>query len=147
MWQVFYSALDQRYHGPDEAAGGQDTGLALRQEQAAHYGLPHVPDTAWQHRFGHLVGYGAKYYSYLVSRALAWTVWRDRFAARPLSRAAGDALREGVLQHGGAVAPRALLAGYMAAPPSPRTLAAALLDELDHQDDLLRTHAAAAQRR
>lgn len=40
-------------------------------------------------RFGHLVGYGGMYYSYLYATALAAALWRTRFAADPLSREAG----------------------------------------------------------
>lgn len=40
-------------------------------------------------RFGHLVGYGGMYYSYLYATALAAALWRTHFAADPLSREAG----------------------------------------------------------
>lgn len=40
--QVFYSALDQQYHGP--RARGSSTEL-LKQVQKQYYGLPYVENT------------------------------------------------------------------------------------------------------
>lgn len=42
--QVFYSALDQQYHGP-AAARSSDTTDVLRQVQKQYYGLPYVDIT------------------------------------------------------------------------------------------------------
>ncbi|XP_061709331.1 mitochondrial intermediate peptidase [Cydia pomonella] len=136
--QVFYSALDQRYHGAGAARGGRTTAV-LQDVQRQYYGLPYVQDTAWQHRFSHLIGYGAKYYSYLISRALAWSVWQHKFSAAPLSRAAGDALRQGVLRHGGARPPQEILGEYLGSEMTPKTLAMALIEELDYHKDHLDT--------
>lgn len=132
--QVFYSALDQRYHGAS-AGDGEHTTNILKSVQQQYYGLPYVNNTAWQHRFSHLIGYGAKYYSYLISRALAWTVWKKNFSADPLSRAAGDGLRQGVLKHGGSLHPRLILNTYLGTELTPKFLADALADELDHHKE------------
>ncbi|XP_053610840.1 mitochondrial intermediate peptidase [Plodia interpunctella] len=136
--QVFYSALDQRYHGPDASFGGKTTQV-LQEVQKQYYGLPYVENTAWQHRFSHLIGYGAKYYSYLISRAVAWSVWRKHFHEQPLSRTAGDHFRQSVLRHGGAVPPQKLLREYLDTEITPNTLANALADELDYHKDHLDT--------
>lgn len=74
-----------------------------------HFGVKYVDNTAWQLRFGHLVGYGAKYYSYLMSRAVAATFWHRAFNADPFSRCVGTRYREEVLAHGGALPPAQLI--------------------------------------
>ncbi|KAM3967653.1 LOW QUALITY PROTEIN: mitochondrial intermediate peptidase [Aphomia sociella] len=135
--QVFYSALDQHYHGPNAASGGSTTDV-LQGVQKQYYGLPYVENTAWQHRFSHLIGYGAKYYSYLISRAVAWSVWKQYFEREPFSRLAGTGLRAGVLRHGG-VPPQVLLRDYLGTEITPQTLANALAEELDYHKDHLNT--------
>uniref|UniRef100_A0A8C9SQ06 Mitochondrial intermediate peptidase n=1 Tax=Scleropages formosus TaxID=113540 RepID=A0A8C9SQ06_SCLFO len=81
--QIFYAVLDQVYHGKPQ---NRSTTEILKKMQEKFYGLPYVPNTAWQLRFSHLVGYGAKYYSYLMSRAVASMVWRQCFFRNPLDR-------------------------------------------------------------
>ncbi|XP_030031748.2 mitochondrial intermediate peptidase isoform X1 [Manduca sexta] len=136
--QVFYSALDQHYHGPGASFGGRTTEV-LQEVQKNYYGLPYVENTAWQHRFSHLIGYGAKYYSYLISRGIAWSVWKKHFDSDPLSRSAGEGLRNGLLRHGGAVPPQILLREYLDTEITPEALANALAEELDYRKDHLDT--------
>ncbi|XP_015197260.1 mitochondrial intermediate peptidase isoform X2 [Lepisosteus oculatus] len=85
--QVFYAALDQIYHGKPQ---NRSTTEILKETQEKFYGLPYVPNTAWQLRFSHLIGYGAKYYSYLLSRAVASMVWRQCFLKNPFDRHAPE---------------------------------------------------------
>lgn len=103
--QVFYAALDQAYHGPEvsKLSGELSTSDVLRRVQEQYYSpaVAYVENTAWQLRFSHLVGYGAKYYAYLVSRAVASASWSRLFAADPLSRKAGETFKQQVLAHGG----------------------------------------------
>lgn len=97
--QVFYAALDQAYH--NSMATNESTTDILARIQRDYYSIPYVENTAWQLRFSHLVGYGAKYYSYLVSRAVATAIWTKLFASNPLSRQSGLKFKQEVLAHGG----------------------------------------------
>ncbi|CCH41139.1 mitochondrial intermediate peptidase [Wickerhamomyces ciferrii] len=60
------------------------------------------PESNWQGRFGHLFGYGASYYSYLLDRAIASKVWLHLFASNPLDRTKGEKFKNAVLKWGGA---------------------------------------------
>jgi hypothetical protein len=53
-----------------------------------------------QRRFNHIVGYGATYYSYLYAQCLSANIWQRHFAADPLSREAGEAVRHKLLEPG-----------------------------------------------
>lgn len=132
--QVFYSALDQVYHGKFPLEG--TTTEVLAQMQKKYYGIPYVPNTAWQLRFSHLVGYGAKYYSYLLSRAVASWIWQSCFQDNPLSRVQGEKYRRHCLAHGGGKPARALVADFLEREVTPDNLASALIQDLEIQKEV-----------
>ncbi|MGH0178144.1 UNVERIFIED_CONTAM: hypothetical protein FKN15_076768 [Acipenser sinensis] len=107
--QVFYAVLDQIYHGQPHQS--KSTTEILQETQALFYGLPYVPNTAWQLRFSHLIGYGAKYYSYLMSRAVASMVWKQSFMKDPFDRVMGERYRSEMLAHGGGKEPMLMVKG------------------------------------
>uniref|UniRef100_G1NV99 Mitochondrial intermediate peptidase n=1 Tax=Myotis lucifugus TaxID=59463 RepID=G1NV99_MYOLU len=107
--QVFYAILDQIYHGKHPLR--RSTTDILKETQEKFYGLPYVPNTAWQLRFSHLVGYGAKYYSYLMSRAVASMVWKECFLQDPFNRSTGERYRREMLAHGGGREPMLMVQG------------------------------------
>ncbi|XP_033233751.1 mitochondrial intermediate peptidase [Drosophila pseudoobscura] len=128
--QVFYSALDQEYHG-DMAQKGGNTTETLKTVQNRYYGLPHVENTAWQLRFSHLVGYGAKYYAYLISKTIASWIWQTYFESNPFNRQSGERYRAEILAHGGAVPSRQLVANFLQREMTPSVLANSLIHEID----------------
>ncbi|XP_057176984.1 mitochondrial intermediate peptidase isoform X2 [Triplophysa rosa] len=126
--QIFYAALDQVYHGKPQYTTTTDM---LREMQEKFYGLPYVPDTAWQLRFSHLVGYGAKYYSYLMSRAVASMVWRQCFLQDPFNRVMGERYRWEMLAHGGSKEPMLMVQGMLQKTPTIEDFVDALVVDLD----------------
>uniref|UniRef100_A0A8I5N6C3 Mitochondrial intermediate peptidase n=1 Tax=Papio anubis TaxID=9555 RepID=A0A8I5N6C3_PAPAN len=127
--QVFYAALDQIYHGKHPLRNS--TTDILKETQEKFYGLPYVPNTAWQLRFSHLVGYGAKYYSYLMSRAVASMLWKECFLRDPFNRAAGERYRREMLAHGGGREPMLMVEGVLQKCPSVDDFVSALVSDLD----------------
>lgn len=128
--QIFYAAIDHVYHGKHPLKGS--TTEVLAETQKSYYGLPYVSNTAWQLRFSHLVGYGAKYYSYLVSRALAYSIWQTYFESNPFSREKGEKYRHECLAHGGGKNPKDLITDFLQVEPTPDVLARSLINEIDY---------------
>lgn len=126
--QIFYAVLDQIYHGKPQNCSTTET---LQKMQQKFYGLPYTANTAWQLRFSHLIGYGAKYYSYLMSRAVASMVWKQCFVQDPLNRDMGERYRREMLAHGGAKEPMLMVEGMLQRRPSIEDFVDALVSELN----------------
>ncbi|EZA60986.1 Mitochondrial intermediate peptidase [Ooceraea biroi] len=126
--QVFYSMLDQVYHDGKLA---KSTTEVLADVQKGYYGLPYVENTAWQLRFSHLVGYGAKYYSYLISRAIAAQIWQTYFYNDPFCQSAGDHYRKECLAHGGGKPASQLVSDFLGKEANAATFAKSLINEID----------------
>ncbi|XP_069687069.1 mitochondrial intermediate peptidase [Periplaneta americana] len=133
--QVFYSALDQRYHGMHPLPGS--TTDVLNEIQNKYYGIPCVPNTAWQLRFSHLVGYGAKYYSYLMSRAIAAWIWQTYFEADPFNSSSGEKYRQECLAHGGGKPARELVAHFLGREVTSSNLVNSLINEIDSKHEII----------
>ncbi|XP_017463743.1 PREDICTED: mitochondrial intermediate peptidase [Rhagoletis zephyria] len=132
--QVFYSALDHVYHsGPIQK--NKSTTDTLIKVQSQYYSLPYVENTAWQLRFSHLVGYGAKYYAYLISKTIASWIWQTYFEENPFNRESGEKYRREILAHGGGVPSRQLVTNFLKRDMTPQILAQSLLNEIDMNNE------------
>lgn len=126
--QACYSMLDQVYHSGKLETSSIDV---LKEIQGKYYGLPYVENTAWNLRFSHLVGYGAKYYSYLISRAIASWIWQTYFQENPFDRIAGERYRNECLAHGGGKPSSKLVSDFLYKEASASNFAKSLLNEID----------------
>lgn len=126
--QVLYAMIDQIYHGKHPLDGSTTDILALVQSQ--YTVIPHAPGTAWQQRFSHLNGYGAKYYSYLWSKAVASRIWHQCFAKDPFSREMGERYRHTMLAYGGGREPNRLVEDMLEKKLTTNDLVQSLLDDL-----------------
>uniref|UniRef100_K1QKE6 Mitochondrial intermediate peptidase n=1 Tax=Magallana gigas TaxID=29159 RepID=K1QKE6_MAGGI len=82
--QIVYSILSQKLHGKNPLE--KSTTELYAEIHNQYMGVPYVEGTAPHLRIGHLNGYGARYYSYLMSRAVASTIWQQCFKEDPLDR-------------------------------------------------------------
>ncbi|CAK9818935.1 Mitochondrial intermediate peptidase [Anthophora quadrimaculata] len=126
--QICYSMLDQVYHSGQLEKPSTEI---LKEIQGKYYELPYIENTAWQLRFSHLVGYGAKYYSYLISRAIASWIWHTYFKADPFNRTAGNRYRIECLAHGGGKPPSKLVSDFLYKEANAGNFAKSLLYEID----------------
>jgi len=135
--QLFYSMVDQEYHGGMPDPKGTTTDVVARLH-GQHHPLTYHEGTAWQHRFSHLVGYGARYYSYLMARAVAASVWQKLFREEPLSPDNGTVYRRECLAHGGGKPSGLLVTDLLGQSPEPAMLAEAVLEEVDRANANMR---------
>jgi len=131
--QLFYSSMDQALHS------GSSSSLGSRVEEVAGQclGLPGAPGAAYHHRFSHLVGYGARYYSYMMARSVASAIWQKTFQDDPFSREAGVKYREECLSHGGGKPSHLLVGDHLGCQLAPEQLATALIQEIDNKQQQL----------
>jgi len=128
--QLFYTALDQVYHSSDPLMSKSSTTEALAEVQNQYYGLRYASGTAWQLRFSHLVGYGARYYSYLVSRAVSKLIWNKLFKQDPFSSISGQLYKDEVLSHGGGKPPKDIVEDILNQKITPDSLSTSLISDI-----------------
>ena len=114
LLQIVNAMIDQQFHGKqNQAASNQSLGISHVVEQYSVLSSPADPSihhhlrlvmvsllrTAvsschaligeFDRRFGHLVTYGASYYSYVYAKYIADAIWQQQFEGDPFSRRAG----------------------------------------------------------
>ncbi|CAH0478649.1 unnamed protein product [Peronospora belbahrii] len=120
--QCLYSMLDlQLFKEQPLPCSPHTTTQLLHELQNSSTLVPHVNGTYWHTRFGHLIGYGAGYYSYLYARVFAADIWHTNFVGpkSQLNRKAGEMLYQKLMVHGGAKDPNDLLVDILGRKPSP----------------------------
>jgi mitochondrial intermediate peptidase len=100
--QILMATVDQALHS--KRVGSTVSAAEAFAKINASASLPDPPGTSWYGLLAHLYGYGASYYSYLFSRALAGRVWKVVFdnGAKALDRDAGERVKNELLRFGGA---------------------------------------------
>ncbi|AMD21791.1 HFL065Cp [Eremothecium sinecaudum] len=96
--QIKMASLDQKVHSFEG-----ETADAVKLYHEVEKELQVLADTEsnWCGKFGHLFGYGATYYSYLMDRAIAAKIWNYLFENDPFSREGGEKFKNSVLKWGG----------------------------------------------
>lgn len=104
--QILLALLDQAYHSALPLQPHFDSTHVFHALHDRHASVPEPRETSWQGFFGHLVGYGGTYYSYLFDRAIAGRVWKEVFRGGrdggAIAREGGERFRREVLRWGGA---------------------------------------------
>ena len=129
--QICNAITDQRFHSSavsqtDTAAWVANTYKGIIDSYSP---LDYVPETAYFLRFVHLGSYGARYYSYLWSRAVASLIWKSSFDEDPFSRVSGEKFRA-MLSFGGGINPRELVRDMLGFEPSVEQLVNALYSDV-----------------
>ncbi|KAF5388474.1 hypothetical protein D9757_004645 [Collybiopsis confluens] len=114
--QILLAALDQMYHSPAVLHNDFDSTTEYAKLQNTRGMIPYVNGTSFQTQFGHLFGYGATYYSYLLDRAIASRVWGNVFSEDPLSRTLGERYKDQVLRFGGGRDPWKMVSAILSSP-------------------------------
>jgi len=131
--QTFYSIMDQVYHGKHPLKGS--TTDVLQEQHEKHHNLPYNKGIAWQLRFSHLTGYGARYYSYLMARSVATSIWQKYFQEDPFNQENGMKYREECLSHGGGKPSKQLVSDFLGESlVTPDRLADALIADIDSKN-------------
>ena len=85
------------------------------------------------------MGYGSKYFSYLIARAISSWIWQEYFADDPFNSTSGERYRREVLAHGGGVPAKQLVSNFLGKAVTSDNLSQALIVDLDENQKRLDT--------
>ncbi|EDV29207.1 uncharacterized protein TRIADDRAFT_51263 [Trichoplax adhaerens] len=93
--------------------------------------IPYVKGAAPHLRFGHFGHYGARYYSYIWSRAIASMIWTECFKENPFSSVSGENYRRKALAYGGGKMPKLMVEDILGREISSDALVQALVEDIE----------------
>ncbi|TGZ84065.1 zincin [Ascodesmis nigricans] len=111
--QIVLAVADQRLHSTKLAL--TDSSSVFQSAVMDYSLIPMDREDAgtWHGFFGHLYGYGALYYAYLMDSVIAEEIWREVFKGREIDREAGERYAKEVLRWGGSRSGWESLAGVL----------------------------------
>lgn len=129
--QLSFAVMDLHFHTTYPSQQSQHKSILETYAELHKEYVPseHVNGTAWFLRFNHICSYGAKYYSYLWSKAVASLIWNSCFKNDPFSHASGQRLLN-MLRHGGGIDPNTLVSDVLGSEPNVDDLVDALYTDL-----------------
>lgn len=122
MNQCVYAKFDQIIHGPPNVWRDRQDRTTTEVFASLHKqnNLFYAPGTHWHSKWGHLVTYGAGYYSYLYADVFAADIWHNTFGggSKAFDRESGTRYWNEILVHGGAKDPNMMLNSILGRDPS-----------------------------
>mmetsp|Transcript_19214 Transcript_19214/g.24734 ORF Transcript_19214/g.24734 Transcript_19214/m.24734 type:complete len:733 (+) Transcript_19214:91-2289(+) len=111
--QILYAMFDQQLFGmpmgSEETMFSRNASTDIFANLHKSMGIPFAEGTHWHSRFGHLVSYGAGYYSYLYAQEFAKSIWDQKLKGKSLNKDSGREIWHKFLIHGGAKDPQLML--------------------------------------
>ena len=136
--QIVYAMPDLTLHGPHPL--GKSCVQLATDIYRQYAPLDPVPGVTWCLRFNHFYGYGARYYSYLWSRAVSSLIWTNCFKHDPFSRESGERLRT-MLKYGGGLPAKRLVHDMLGFEPTITDLVEALCHDItEHRQRMKDIH-------
>ena len=99
--QIVYALLDLELHSNQiDVENSSEISKLASEIQSEHSFI----ERAWgavELRFGHTVGYGSSYYSYLYAKCLSAKIWQQEFTNDKIGQGGCTILRDKMLKYGG----------------------------------------------